>query len=50
MFPLPRVVYAMSNDGLLFKWMGQVSERFRTPMYGTLFGKSKIETKTKGIC
>lgn len=39
MFPLPRIVYAMSSDGLIFKWMGEVSDRFHTPMYGTLFGK-----------
>lgn len=39
MFPLPRIVYAMSSDGLIFKWMGDVSDRFHTPMYGTLFGE-----------
>lgn len=37
MFPLPRIVYAMSKDGLIFKWLGEVNERFHTPMYGTLF-------------
>lgn len=37
MFPLPRVVYAMSSDGLIFEWMGRVNERFQTPTYGTLF-------------
>ncbi|XP_044575574.1 cationic amino acid transporter 2-like [Cotesia glomerata] len=36
MFPLPRVIYAMASDGLIFKWMGRVSSRFHTPMYGTL--------------
>lgn len=36
MFPLPRVIYAMASDGLIFKWMGRVSLRFHTPMYGTL--------------
>lgn len=38
MFPLPRIVYAMSSDGLIFKWMGEVSERWHTPLFGTLFG------------
>lgn len=36
-FPLPRIVYAMANDGLIFKWLGRINERFHTPLYGTLF-------------
>lgn len=36
MFPLPRVIYAMASDGLIFKWMGKVSSRFQTPFMGTL--------------
>lgn len=36
MFPLPRVIYAMSSDGLIFEFMGRISERFKTPIYGTL--------------
>lgn len=36
MFPLPRVIYAMSSDGLLFEFMGRLSPRFQTPMIGTL--------------
>lgn len=35
MFPLPRVIYAMASDGLIFKWMGKVSSRFHTPLMGT---------------
>ncbi|XP_012225193.1 cationic amino acid transporter 2-like [Linepithema humile] len=37
MFPLPRVIYAMASDGLIFKQMGKVSSRFQTPIIGTLF-------------
>lgn len=37
MFPLPRIVYAMSNDGLIFKWLGEIHPRFHTPLYGTMF-------------
>lgn len=37
MFPLPRIIYAMSNDGLIFKWMGKIHPRFQTPVYGTMF-------------
>lgn len=36
MFPLPRVIYAMSIDGLLFHFMGAIHPRFKTPMIGTL--------------
>lgn len=37
MFPLPRIVYAMSNDGLIFEWMGRIHPRFKTPLLGTIF-------------
>lgn len=35
-FPLPRVVYAMANDGLIFEFLAYISPRFKTPVYGTL--------------
>jgi APA family basic amino acid/polyamine antiporter len=31
MMTAPRVYYAMSNDGLFFKWLDFVHPRFRTP-------------------
>lgn len=37
MFPLPRIVYAMSKDGLIFEWMGRIHPRFKTPVLGTIF-------------
>lgn len=37
MFPLPRIVYAMSKDGLIFEWMGRIHPRFKTPLLGTMF-------------
>ncbi|XP_055705619.1 cationic amino acid transporter 3 isoform X2 [Phlebotomus papatasi] len=36
MFPLPRVIYAMSIDGLIFEFMGRIHPRFKTPLIGTL--------------
>lgn len=36
MFPLPRIIYAMSSDGLIFKFMGKIHPKFQTPFLGTL--------------
>ncbi|TMW50794.1 hypothetical protein DOY81_004123 [Sarcophaga bullata] len=36
MFPLPRIVYAMANDGLLFKFMGEINSKHKTPLNSTL--------------
>lgn len=36
MFPLPRIIYAMASDGLLFEFMGKVHPKFQTPFLGTL--------------
>ncbi|XP_025084376.1 high affinity cationic amino acid transporter 1-like isoform X2 [Pomacea canaliculata] len=35
MFPLPRVLYAMGTDGVIFRFMAKVSPRFKTPIIGT---------------
>ncbi|RZC32159.1 high affinity cationic amino acid transporter 1-like, partial [Asbolus verrucosus] len=36
MFPLPRIIYAMASDSLVFRFLGKVSSRFKTPVTGTL--------------
>ena len=36
MFPLPRVVMAMAEDGLIFRILGQVHEKTKTPVIATL--------------
>ncbi|XP_044754890.1 high affinity cationic amino acid transporter 1-like isoform X2 [Coccinella septempunctata] len=36
MFPLPRILYAMASDGLIFRFLGRINQRFKTPVIGTL--------------
>uniref|UniRef100_A0A672HE19 Solute carrier family 7 member 1a n=1 Tax=Salarias fasciatus TaxID=181472 RepID=A0A672HE19_SALFA len=36
MFPMPRVIWAMAEDGLLFKFMAVINPRSRTPLIATL--------------
>ncbi|XP_007432371.1 high affinity cationic amino acid transporter 1 [Python bivittatus] len=36
MFPMPRVIYAMAEDGLLFRFLARVNEKTKTPMLATI--------------
>ncbi|VVC32910.1 Hypothetical protein CINCED_3A021110 [Cinara cedri] len=36
LFPTPRILYAMSSDGLLFEFLSNVNEKTRTPITATL--------------
>nr|XP_006208678.1 cationic amino acid transporter 3-like [Vicugna pacos] len=36
MFPMPRVIYAMAEDGLLFRGLAQIHTRTHTPVVATL--------------
>ncbi|XP_011168680.1 cationic amino acid transporter 3 isoform X2 [Solenopsis invicta] len=36
MFPLPRVLYAMASDGVIFKTLSTVHPKTMTPLYGTV--------------
>eukprot|EP00794_Sanderia_malayensis_P015066 gene15066-16621_t len=36
MFPLPRLLYAMATDGLIFKPFGWVNKRTETPLFSTI--------------
>ncbi|KAK6617830.1 hypothetical protein RUM43_014058 [Polyplax serrata] len=36
MFPLPRILYAMGNDGILFKIFSKVNNKTKTPLISTI--------------
>ena len=36
LFPMPRIVYAMAQDGLIFRFLGNINKRFKTPLIATL--------------
>ncbi|KAM6057204.1 cationic amino acid transporter 3 isoform 2-T2 [Theristicus caerulescens] len=36
MFPMPRVIYAMAEDGLLFKCLSHINPRTKTPLSATI--------------
>ncbi|XP_048885617.1 cationic amino acid transporter 3 [Brienomyrus brachyistius] len=36
MFPMPRVIYAMAEDGLLFRFLSRMNKKTKTPLLATL--------------
>lgn len=36
LFPLPRILYSMASDGLLFEIFSKVDSNKKTPFWGTL--------------
>lgn len=44
LFPIPRILYAMSSDGLLFGFLSNINEKTKTPVVATAvcgFGAGK---------
>lgn len=33
---MPRIVYAMAQDGLIFRFLAKINQRFKTPLIATL--------------
>ncbi|KAG1649584.1 Cationic amino acid transporter 2 [Nymphon striatum] len=38
MFPLPRVVYSMAKDGVVYRWLGYINSKTKTPVIATAIG------------
>ena len=36
MFPMPRVIYAMAEDGLLFRFLSKMNIKTKTPLLATI--------------
>ena len=36
LFPMPRIVYAMAQDGLIFRSLATINKRFKTPVRATM--------------
>lgn len=36
MFPLPRILYVMGGDGIIFKSLAKINEKTHTPIIGTV--------------
>lgn len=34
-FPLPRVLYAMASDGIIFRFLARVHPKYQTPLIAT---------------
>ena len=36
MFPLPRILYAIASDGLIFRFLAKLNAKFQTPLLATI--------------
>ena len=37
MFPLPRIIYSMASDGLIFNFFAKLTPKFKTPFIASIF-------------
>lgn len=49
MFPMPRVIYAMAEDGLLFKCFSKINSHTKTPLLATVTS-GFLAGKAPGCC
>lgn len=49
MFPMPRVIYAMADDGLLFRGLAWIHPRTHTPIVATIVSGTFAGEETKPI-
>jgi amino acid transporter len=49
MFPLPRILYAMACDGLLFSVFSDIHPKFQTPLLATLLSGLLAGKQTREV-
>ena len=47
MFPMPRIVYAMATDGVIFKSLGKILPKLKTPYVASIVTGLAAGKKTK---
>lgn len=48
-FPMPRVIYAMAEDGVLFKALARINPKTKTPVIATM-SSGVVAGESRGSC